>query len=586
MSGSNGSTGRAGSDWTAPEVEACVQAYLDMLAMEVTGRPYSKIEFNRRVQQETGRSKGSVEFKFQNVSAVLDQMGRRWIQGYKPAKHAQAGPIRDVLDRLLPAFEQALAAPQALPRSTPVATTPGRASLKPLTRDAVIRAVEEFDVIGRDDFLKTYGYGEADGYWIIYDQGRYDRYDSKAIVGVAFKFIEGIERPLLPSEFSGGRATVLPALQRLGFEVEVNAQAAPGMRRPASMAPQDADEEPFDPTNAKDAREKVLREIRARRGQKQFRDALIEAYEGRCAVTGCDVLDVLEAAHITPYLGPETNHVTKSPLILPNSVEASRLVEEVMEFNAFARTFSVTYGPDEDARDIGPQFQRIFTENLGLHGRWYAAGGGYQRLPSSLRHGSQGDLLGDYSRRTLRIDGEPCVELDVRASYLTIIHGIAGVPLPAGGDPYAVIQGVPREVVKAWVASRIGQGRAPSSWNRDAVEDLRADHGIDLARFRVGDVGQGIRDAMPFLGRGLPALLGVADQPRLCSHVLMGIEARALTRAMMALKEQGMLGLPLHDALIVQERHAEAAREALEAGYLAEAGITPVVRVKRGVEGS
>jgi hypothetical protein len=274
----------------------------------------------------------------------------------------------------------------------------------------------------------------------------------------------------------------------------------------------------------------------------------------------------------------------RTSLILPDTIEASRLVDEIVAFNAFVRTFSVTYGPDDDARDIGPQFQRIFTENLRLHGRVYVVGGGYQRLPSVPRRHGQGNLLGDYSRRTLKIDGEPCVELDVRASHLTIIHGLVGVPLPQGGDPYAVIQGIPREVVKAWVASRIGQGKAPSSWNRETVEDFRADHGIDLTRFRVGDVATAIRDAMPFLGRGLPALLGVADQPRLCSHVLMGIEARALTRAMMALKERGILGLPLHDALIVQERHAEAAREALEAGYHAEAGIVPVVRVKRGVE--
>lgn len=197
-----------------------------------------------------------------------------------------------------------------------VANTAPRASLGALTNStAVLQAIQEFDALGRERFLETYGYGEADGYWLLYDQGRYDRYDSKAIVGVAFKFVPGIDRPLRADEFSGGRATVMAALQRLGFEVEVNAQAAPGIRRPTSMAPQDADDEPFDPTNAKDAREKVLREIRARRGQKQFRDALIEAYEGRCAITGCDVLDVLEAAHITPYLGPETNHVTNGLLL-------------------------------------------------------------------------------------------------------------------------------------------------------------------------------------------------------------------------------------------------------------------------------
>lgn len=271
---------------------------------------------------------------------------------------------------------------------------------------------------------------------------------------------------------------------------------------------------------------------------------------------------------------------------LPASPEVERLIDEVRDFNAFTRGFSITYGPPHDLRAMAPQFQRIFTEHVGLHGRWYAAGGGYQSLPVRPRPCVLPEVLRNYGRGSLRIDGEPCVELDVRASYLTIIHGLAGVPLPPGGDPYAVVPGIPREVVKAWVSTRIGLGRAPSQWSDETAEDLRDIHGIDVERFSVGTVREGIVGAMPFLGRGLPALLGVADQPRLCSHVLMGIEARALTRAMLALKEQGILGLPLHDALIVQECHAEAAREALEAGYLAEAGIVPVVRVKRGVEGS
>ncbi|MBL6082279.1 HNH endonuclease [Belnapia sp. T18] len=77
----------------------------------------------------------------------------------------------------------------------------------------------------------------------------------------------------------------------------------------------EADDSAFDPKNAKDAREKVLRAIKTRRGQKGFRDALLKAYSGRCAITGCSVLDVLEASHITPYLGPETNHVTNGILL-------------------------------------------------------------------------------------------------------------------------------------------------------------------------------------------------------------------------------------------------------------------------------
>lgn len=64
----------------------------------------------------------------------------------------------------------------------------------------------------------------------------------------------------------------------------------------------------FDPTTVVDSREKVLAAITRRRGQPGFRKMMLSAYEGRCAVTGCDAPAALEAAHVTPYRGPETNH--------------------------------------------------------------------------------------------------------------------------------------------------------------------------------------------------------------------------------------------------------------------------------------
>jgi hypothetical protein len=44
-----------------------------------------------------------------------------------------------------------------------------------------------------------------------------------------------------------------------------------------------------------------LRLIRQRRGQTRFREDLMQAYGGRCAVTGCADRAVLEAAHIAPF---------------------------------------------------------------------------------------------------------------------------------------------------------------------------------------------------------------------------------------------------------------------------------------------
>jgi predicted restriction endonuclease len=71
----------------------------------------------------------------------------------------------------------------------------------------------------------------------------------------------------------------------------------------------------FDPLDADDGRTKTERLIALRQGQPAFRNALIDAYEGRCAITGCEVREVLEAAHISPYRGTHTNHVTNGLLL-------------------------------------------------------------------------------------------------------------------------------------------------------------------------------------------------------------------------------------------------------------------------------
>ena len=59
----------------------------------------------------------------------------------------------------------------------------------------------------------------------------------------------------------------------------------------------------------------MYREIEQRRGQKKFRDALLKAYEQKCAITGCNVEEALEAAHIASYRESRLNHVTNGLLL-------------------------------------------------------------------------------------------------------------------------------------------------------------------------------------------------------------------------------------------------------------------------------
>lgn len=88
------------------------------------------------------------------------------------------------------------------------------------------------------------------------------------------------------------------------------------LARNVPILPSDAaNTDKFDLHDAEDARERINRSIAVRRGQQEFRLKLLAAYGGKCAVTGCDVEDLLEAAHIVPYRGPQTNHVQNGLLL-------------------------------------------------------------------------------------------------------------------------------------------------------------------------------------------------------------------------------------------------------------------------------
>ena len=63
------------------------------------------------------------------------------------------------------------------------------------------------------------------------------------------------------------------------------------------------------------ALDKLLQSVRRRLGQSEFREGLINAYNGSCAVTDCDVVDALEAAHIIPHC-EDDSHSSSDGLLL------------------------------------------------------------------------------------------------------------------------------------------------------------------------------------------------------------------------------------------------------------------------------
>jgi len=79
-----------GGSWDWLECEYLVQDYMSMLEEQLAGVPYNKAEHRRALRSRlNNRSNGSVEYKHQNVSAILLELGLPYIPGYKPAFNYQ-----------------------------------------------------------------------------------------------------------------------------------------------------------------------------------------------------------------------------------------------------------------------------------------------------------------------------------------------------------------------------------------------------------------------------------------------------------------------------------------------------------------
>lgn len=93
-----------GTPWSDREIDLIVADYFDMLKLELSRQTYVKSHRNAALQELIGRSHGSIEYKHQNISAVLQQLGRPWITGYKPAANFQNALI-DGIERFFESAE-------------------------------------------------------------------------------------------------------------------------------------------------------------------------------------------------------------------------------------------------------------------------------------------------------------------------------------------------------------------------------------------------------------------------------------------------------------------------------------------------
>jgi putative restriction endonuclease len=105
---------------------------------------------------------------------------------------------------------------------------------------------------------------------------------------------------------------------------------------------------------AADQRRFAETRLMVREGQGSFRSRLIDAYQGRCAITGEHTVPVLDAAHIQPYLGPQSNHVQNGILL-------------TKEFHALFDRGYVTITPEYVVR-VSPRLRDTWHNGVRFYG--------------------------------------------------------------------------------------------------------------------------------------------------------------------------------------------------------------------------
>jgi hypothetical protein len=245
-----------------------------------------------------------------------------------------------------------------------------------------------------------------------------------------------------------------------------------------------------------------------------------------------------------------------------------RLRDDIVELNKFLAGQQIEGG-------IHHGYRRIFNRgdlpdyawNNG--GRLYSVGeDNYQTMKKE-------------QRLQMTINGEPVVEIDIRASFLTILHALKRRPFDPSTDPYALHElrredlppEITREIAKSFVTMTLGNTGFHRRWPSEKVAEFR-DKGINLGkRFPLKDVRRTVLAYLPVM-RDWPS------QPITCFD-LMFLESEAIVGTMLELmRNYRVPALSVHDSLIVPVMCLDLASGVLTRRYKTVCGAEPYLTKK------
>ncbi len=245
----------------------------------------------------------------------------------------------------------------------------------------------------------------------------------------------------------------------------------------------------------------------------------------------------------------------------PDPEPVSTIRRQVDELNAFFSLQSI------EPADSHYAFQRIFNQGDDPAFAWNKGG----RLCSI---GQSYQQMSSMDRKEMKLNGEPVVEIDIRASHLTILHAKRGISFDPGNDPYDVPP-FPREIVKAWVTMTLGHDKFQRKWSDANKEKYRKEYpGRELQKdYPIRVVREAVLEQLPILADWSRSTIRWGDLQYLESCAIIGaVYELAMTH--------GVTALPVHDSIIVPSSKEGLATERLCHHFKKHIGVTPVLSLK------
>jgi len=211
-------------------------------------------------------------------------------------------------------------------------------------------------------------------------------------------------------------------------------------------------------------------------------------------------------------------------------------------------------------------FQRVFSRgdlegwDFSIGGRLYSVGGvNYQQVPST-------------KRQSILINGEASVEVDLKASHITILHYLAGVSLPDRRDIYDFGE-YPRDVVKAFINATLGYSTFHKKWSKGVVDDLEENKDIDLKVYDFNAVKAATLEAVP--------ILQTWDNSDFRWGDLQYAESESMIAAILELAlVHDVPAYPLHDSLRVPVSKKELVKRVMRKSFVEHLGFEPILEEK------